>query len=95
MLFAIKPIQQPYGGPFTVNKHTDKHFTIQTNILRYRERIVKKLYQLTDLNRHFEFCDAYNSKSTSNLPSSTTPILQLLHVKLRRLQLLGLDAMFG
>ena len=26
-----KPLQQPYDGPFTVIKHTDKHFTIQRN----------------------------------------------------------------
>ena len=45
MLFAIKPIQQPYDGPFH----------IQTNVLQYRETITKKLYQLTDLNGHL--CD--------------------------------------
>jgi len=63
-----KPLQQPYDRPFSVIKHTDKHFTITQNNCDEVVSIdrLKPTYMDATIT-------SYPLLSTNNVPATTMP----------------------
>ena len=68
-----KPLQQPYDGPFTVIKRTDKHFTIHRNNHEEAVSINRLKPAYIDTSVKIDTTSSTSNSSTDTSSPSTPP----------------------